>query len=196
MRRLIARNGHQINLDPGKVNRERLLGALCLVESTGWKNRQPNFEPAYYVGGRYFNAELFNLSQRAADPKLRDAMGRLTASSFGPFHVMYPVAVELGFDGFPLDLQDPRVNIEFAIRYINRRIVPKIKVEPDTPEGWVIKVADGYNSGSPNDNRVPEKYIAKVLSAYDRSDLFDQLVTLPDYMAPERQHYPRMSRDG
>ena len=79
MRRLIARNGHHLDLDPGKVNRERLLGALCFVESTGWKNRQPNFEPAYYIGGGYCDDEQINRCMVGADPKLKDAMGRLTA---------------------------------------------------------------------------------------------------------------------
>ena len=182
MRVLIAENAGKLHLDPGDVNRERLLAALCMKETRGWQNRQPNFEPAYYKGGAYFNAERFNRVGLLADPILKDFMGLLSACSFGPFQMMYPVACELGFTEFPLELADPRINIEFAIRYINARCIPFVTAKK--AEDIVAQVADGYNSGNPVDRRVPQIYIDEVLAYYRQADLFDHLQTLRGYYRP------------
>jgi len=183
MRTLIAENSWRLAFpEPCPVNRDRLLAALCMQESNGGRNRQPNWEPSFSKGGAYFSESLHARTVAHADPVLRDLLGLLAASSFGPFQVMYPVACELGFSGLPWELADPRINILFAIRYINVRCIPKLRARDEM--GLVEQVADGYNSGNPVDRRVPRVYIDSVMSHYRRADLFGHLEDLRGYYRP------------
>ena len=179
MRHLIESRAEELAIPAGMVDKARVLGAICKIESAGWNNRQPNFEPAYYVGGRYFNLKTFKKAIRHCDPVLLPTMGALAASSFGPFQLMYGVALELGFQGTAIELADPRTNLEFCIRYINVRCVPKITAQDE--QDWVTRVADGYNTGNPRDRIHNEAYEREVCNAYESDDLWDEFARLPVY---------------
>jgi hypothetical protein len=161
-----------LELDPTRVDRERLLGALAVVESAGGRNWQPNFEPAFWRDGRYWNAHLAELQNRwgqGADPEMRPWCEKAVACSWGPWQVLYVVAEELGYDGPPWGLTAPAVCLEYAIRLINRRIAPKVLA--DTPHGIVVQVAGRYNAGGNWQSPVAAAYIKKVLRWYDEPDL-------------------------
>ena len=179
MQELIGSYAKTLKVDREIVAPGRVLAAICVVETNGWKNRQPNFENAYYVGGRYYSAKAFIQATNKSDPVLRLAMGALMACSFGPFQIMYTTACELGFEGSPMELHDPKTNLLMAIRYINKRVLAKMdeKTERDT----VIRIADGYNTGSPRDRIRNYDYEYKVWAAYKDDDLYDKLVVLPNY---------------
>ena len=183
MHALIVLRAGDLHSLPAKVDPERLMASLAMVESDGWKNKQPNFEPAFYAGGRYFNHHLHAEAMHRADPVLESSMGKLAASSMGPFQVMYPVAVELGFEGSPLELIDPRVNIEFAIRYLLKRVIPKLPAPDGTEEQIVKDVGDGYNTGNPRDSIENPHYERRLLNYYRSDDLYERLAVLPTYQS-------------
>ena len=184
MRRLIARYGSSIDADSNKLDRERLLGAIAMVESAGGRNWQPNFEPAFYIGGAYWNdhlAELVNKWQLQADQVLKEACGRLVAASFGPWQVLYVTAEELGYSGPPWGLGHPSVCLTYAIKLINKRILPKCTAEDE--KGLVAQIADGYNSGHPTKGVPPADYITKVWRFYQDAQLMTvHLDVLPGYL--------------
>lgn len=180
MKRLIALNAGALNIGRPEVDPCRLLAAIAMVESHGGHDKRANYERAFDVHGRYFNEELTNKWTAGADPMLKLPMRYMVASSFGPWQIMFPVACELGFEGSPFELADPRTNLVWAIRYINRRCLPRMTAE--TEDGRVGQVASIYNSG-----RLPEKgraipYISKVIRHYRDPDLYGHLAALgPDY---------------
>jgi hypothetical protein len=180
MKLLIARQAGELTIPGDKVDKCRLLGALAMVESGGGHNWQPNFEPAFYVGGRYWNdylAELVNRWGQGADPEMKPWCEKAVACSWGPWQILYVTAEELGYDGPPWGLTAPAVCLEYAIRLLNRRVIPKVQAE--TEHGFVAQIADGYNTGNPRDGNVPTRYITKVLRWYDNpADMLPRLVSL------------------
>jgi hypothetical protein len=198
VRQLIHHNAWRLKIGREQLNRERLLAALCRQESTGWKDRRPNFEPAFYLRGKFANLELINRWQTGVEPALYEAIGLLVASSLGPWQIMFPVAVELGFTGHPCELADPAVNIEFAIRYVNQRCLAKgLKDQAaggdETGDGQVTEddlvkqIADAFNSGTHLDRWKPEAYMDQVLAYYHSPTLFADLAELPDWYPRKRQ---------
>lgn len=180
MRQLIEARAGALALPEKVVNRARLLGALCSVETDGWNNRQPNFEFGYWIGGKYFDLEAHKKAIDRADPVLLPTMSALTACSVGPFQVMYRTARELGFTGTVLELADPRTNIEFAIRYLNLRAVAKMPGD-HTEQEWVQGCADAYNTGNPRDINHNAEYESHVWAQYQRPDLWVGFAELPEY---------------
>jgi len=198
VRHLIHHNAWRLKLNREQLNRERLLAALCMQESTGWKDRRPNYEPAFYLGGKFANAPLVNHWQTGVEDALHEAIGKLVASSFGPWQLMFPVAVELGFSGHPFELADPYVNIEYAIRYINTRCLDKglkgLAAGGDetgdgavTEDDLVLQIADAFNSGTHLDRFKPVDYMKRVLAHYKSPTLFEDLAVLPDWYPRRRQ---------
>lgn len=195
MRQLIHHNAWRLRIGRDELNRERLLAALCREESTGWKDKRPNFEPAFYFKGRYGKPEIINRWQVGVEPILKEAVGLLAASSIGPWQIMYPVAVELGFEGAPWELADPYVNLEFAIRYINERCLKRgLKLDASGDEDkdqdvdefdLVMQIADAFNSGTHLDRWKPESYMQDVVGYYQSPTLMEDLAILPDW-------YPRL----
>lgn len=199
MRQLISHNAWRLQIHRDALNRERLLAALCRQESTGWKDRRPNFEPAFYLGGRFGKTEIISRWQTGVEAELRESIGKLAASSFGPWQLMYPVAVELGFDGHPFELADPLTNCLFAIRYINERCLAKgLKdlaaggdedADGDVDElDRVAQIADAFNSGTHLDRWKPHTYMDEVVRFYQDPYLMEDLAILPAW-------YPRSARD-
>jgi len=180
MKQLIASRAGALQVPAHVVDGARLLGAICAVETEGWLNRQPNFEFGYWAGGQYFDLEVHKRAIERADPVLVPTMSVLTACSVGPFQIMYRTALELGFKGSVLELADPRVNVEFAIRYLNVRAIAKMPGD-HSEEEWVRGCADAYNTGNPRDNRRNLDYEGEAIEAYRSPTLWDSFGKLPDY---------------
>jgi len=132
---------------------ERMLLALVDVESARGRFAIPRHEKSFDTGGRWFNKEL---SRR---------WGAWSACSYSSFQIMYPVAVELGFDPerSPADLNDDDIAIHWAIEYIRRRILGRGAKS-------VRDFADAYNSGSHRDDFVPVAYCDKFVKAYNEAE--------------------------
>lgn len=152
--KLIMAWAGKLNLPPG-IDGVSLLRALAMKESTYGANTRPRREKAYLPGGRYFNEDQ---AKRYAQH------GRAAACSYGSFQILYPTACELGFSGVPSQLGDDRVGIVWAVELLNRRILKRDKAQT------VEQIADGYNSGTHRDGRVPGSYIQEVKKYYDYYD--------------------------
>jgi hypothetical protein len=128
---------------------ERLLLALVDVESASGRFAIPRHEASFDYGGRWYNKDLAR------------RWGAWAACSYSSFQIMYPVAVELGFDPerSPGDLNDDDIAVHWAIAYINRRIL-------DKGAKTIKDFADAYNSGSHRDAFVPTAYCDKFAKAY------------------------------
>jgi len=124
-----------------------LLCAIAEVESAFGKYNLPKHENSYDHGGRWFNRLLWT------------KWGAWAACSYSSFQIMFPVAVELGFTGSPMELADDRVAIDWVIKYIEKRILRYMPTRID-------QIADAYNSGSFRDYIIPYDYINKFLPAY------------------------------
>lgn len=128
---------------------EKVLLALVAMESAGGRRAVPRHEKSYDRGGKWFNADLARL------------WGSWAACSYSSFQIMYPVAVELGFDPqrSPGDLHDDEVAIHWVLAYIQKRIIDKGATS-------VRDFADAYNSGSHRDSFVPVAYVNGFVKAY------------------------------
>ena len=181
MNRCIERHADDLIL-PTTVDKRRLLAALAVVESGGGKNLQPNFEPAFWIGGKFWNPTLAEYCARwesRSDLEMRPWCGKAIACSWGPWQILYVTAAELGYQGPPWALTDPDVCLSWAVRLINRRIAPKILSYLSDIE-VVSMVGDGYNSGSATDKFIPVDYCKKLLAAYSDKDVAGKLVFLGD----------------
>jgi len=182
MRALIEKYAPTLDLKDEEVDRSRLLAALCLAESNGGRNWQPNYEPAFFIGGRYWNdrlAELVNYWGQGADPVMRPWCEQAVACSWGPFQILYITAVELKYDGPPWGLTDPATCLRYAVRLINKRIIPKLV--HDTPFSLLAQIAGRYNAGGNWKGLAAKQYIAKVTAHYTSAiSPLHKLVTLPD----------------
>lgn len=147
LRKLVLLHGAALSIKAPWANGVALLAALAEAESWFGVYNIPKYEPAYDSGGRYF------------DHKLWMKWGSWAACSYSSWQIMYPVAIELGFDGRPQDLWDDETAIHWVMEYIDRRI---LKRGCNTVEQF----ADAYNSGSFKDRNVPELYIEKFVGHY------------------------------
>lgn len=152
LRQLIQKHASKLNLQNSNVDPAVLLAALAFCESSFGKNTTPRVEPAYLPGGRYFQAKHVQQAYKK--------YGQAAAASYGPWQVLYITALELGFTGSPQELAEPETNLEYAIKYINQRILRR-------GAKTVAQIADGYNSGNFNDSNVPHSYIRKLVRAYN-----------------------------
>jgi hypothetical protein len=133
----------------------RVLGALAEVESSFALCNRPRHERAFDFGGRYANEELCK------------RWGAWAACSYSSFQIMFPVAVELGFDPkrSPVDLWDDEIAIHFVVEYIRKRILARgiTKIE---------NLASVYNTGMPCDlHAVRPIYVDRFLKAYDAVEI-------------------------
>lgn len=151
---------HGVSLDGcvaaphGPVNGAVLLWALAGIESDyGRLSDFARHETAYMPGGTYYR----HSTQLRA---LWERYGVLAACSLGPFQIMLPTAVEMGYDGPPHGLLEPFTAAEIAARLILKRHVRQRGAK------LLAEVFDAYNSGTHRDAIVPEKYIKKGLAAY------------------------------
>lgn len=151
---LIASHYKKLNQPRFELNRRALLMAIAANESSMGVDVFPRLEPAYDLGGYYFKRSYLLRKQY-------ERFGDQVARSYGPFQVMYLVAVELGFntDRAPAELADFETNLEMAIKYLNRRAIPHADKIED--------LFDAYNSGSSRDANVPEHYIQMGMGRYE-----------------------------
>lgn len=132
---------------------QRILWSLAEVESSLGKRAEfSRVERSYLPGGKYYNQELYY------------RYGAAACSSWGVWQVMYPTAVEQGYDGTPWGLLDVYANCICAIRYLNTRAFTQT-----SPAMTIEEVADAYNSGTHRDEIRPYEYIAKLRQAYNNS---------------------------
>ena len=150
----IATEGMALTLDLENIawtqrDGTALLRAIADVESSYGANSTPRHESAYCRGGRYHRDVLTKLHGCAAH------------CSYGPWQVMYPTAVELGFEGTPAELANPETNCLYAVRYLNARAAGAETIE---------HVARAYNGGNIHATAVPYSYLAKLLTAYRKRE--------------------------
>lgn len=131
-------------------DKAKVLWAFAGIESNFGQRMTPNQEDGYDWGGCYANKRLLV------------RWGSWAACSYGAFQIMYPVALELGFKGSPLDLCVPSANIDIAIKYLNNRVIG----HPIHPAKKITDLPDAYNSGNHFDRNVPEAYIKKWVKCY------------------------------
>lgn len=141
LKRIILAHAPSIQPRIPWANAVALLGALAENESSFGANAIPKYEKQFDYGGRFYARELCK------------KWGAWAACSYGSFQIMYPVAVELGFDPnrSPAELWDDEVGIHWVIEYINRRII-------DRGAASLRDFAAAYNGGNPKawNNQVAE----------------------------------------
>lgn len=152
LRRLVKEQAAKLELQDDEIDPEVLLAAILFCESNMGKNTTPRVEKAYLPGGRYFKADHVQAAYQE--------YGEAAAASYGPWQVLYITALELGFSGSPKELEEPAVNLSFAIKVINQRALRR-------GARTVAQIADAYNSGSHRDRFVPTGYIKKLIRAYN-----------------------------
>jgi len=139
-----------------------VVGAVLLWALTGNESdygRQFEYarhESGYMPGGTYYRKS----SQQRA---LWHRYGILAACSLGPWQILLPTAVEMGYDGPPHGLLEPSVAVVPVSRLILRRYV---RAHGATT---LRDILDAYNSGNHFDQIKPAKYIRDGLDAYRRT---------------------------
>lgn len=128
-------------LDPDVVE------AVIRVESGG-KADAFRFEPAFYE--RYLKGKAAYAGQEP----------RRVSSSYGLMQVMYPVALERGYQGEPEGLFVPRTAIEYGCRQLAHLL--------EWSHGNVHAALAAYNGGMSKNDKPPYRnatYVAKVMAA-------------------------------
>ncbi len=157
MKALCREWGPRLLLRSGEANGTAVLWALFQREHYDPHNSVPRLEKAYCPGGRYFTPN---------QDRLWTIYGPAAAKSYSNFQILYPVAVELGFTGPPVTLEDDAVAIEYVVRLLNRRLIPLSRKDDGKVKAG--ELFDAYNSGNPRDVRTPEvqAYVADALMHY------------------------------
>lgn len=132
---------------PSAIDPLALVGAFAEVESAFGEFALPRHEPAYDRGGKYFSRDLWR------------QWGSWAACSYGSWQIMYPVAVELGFSGSPMDLWDDLVGVHWMVEYVKQRAFNRGATA-------LSEIADCYNTGSFRDAMFPNVYVNKFHLAY------------------------------
>ena len=111
---------------------EAIANAVKQVESSGGTNVGPRYEPGFQR--RY-------LQGKPRWEALAKQYGwQAVSSSYGPWQIMYPVAVELGFTGSPQQLADPAVNRQYFDK--------KFLKDYQATKGSLTKTLLRYNGGA------------------------------------------------
>lgn len=152
--KMVNEKAHLLKL-PFAHDPKKLLLAFAEIESSvGQFNFR--YEPAYGLNGLYFRRSQILR-------KKYDEYGPLVAMSYGPWQIMYIVAVEAGFAGHPLELASGFVSLPYVIEKMNR----------DAKRGGtsVQLLASCYNGGNSSAlfrTEAVQKYCNKLEAAYDR----------------------------
>lgn len=151
---------HAINIFAPFIKKEgidskKLLWAIAGAESHWGNYLKKRVEHRYAPGGKYYLRS--KRIQKAYELYEIDA-----CASVGIWQIMYPTAMELGFEGSPDELhKDIKLNCEYATKYILGRCSKCTTVQ---------QIADAYNSGNAFDRNIPETYINKVCKYYAATD--------------------------
>lgn len=147
LKQIILKHGPLLTKKASWLDGVAALGALAEIESSFGEFNIPKYERAYDVTGKYFNRELWL------------KWGAWAACSYSSWQIMYPVTVELGFSGTPIQLMDDEIAVLWVLEYIDKRILAR-------GCNNLKHFADAYNSGSFRDANIPETYINRFLGAY------------------------------
>lgn len=147
--------GLMFNAKP--VEGQRLLLAIAKVESSLGYWNVPRYEPGYGPGGYYYKK-----AEHVRD--LYNIWGAMAACSWSSWQLMYITAWELGYRATPLDLWHDDDACAWVVEFINRRILAR---KPQS----LAEVADAYNSGSFGDSNRPQRYIRKLIRAYEEVEV-------------------------
>ena len=124
------------------IDGARLLWAIAGNESTFGDNCKPRHEPAYDVGGVYYN-------RSSAVQATVKRWGPAAACSYGPWQVLL-----VNTQCSPEELgSDPTKACEAAVHYISTFVLGFRKART------LAQILDTYNSGNWRDANVPLKYI-------------------------------------
>jgi hypothetical protein len=140
---------------PPTLNPEAILWAIYNCEKYSPGNTVPRYEEIYAPGGYYYE-------HSAHVREAYDKWGRPAACSYSNFQIMYIAALELGYTGPPLALDEDSIALPYVIKYIQNRVL-------DTGATTPAEVADAYNSGSFKDSLKPLGYIKRFQYFYDRA---------------------------
>lgn len=128
---------------------ECILRAIAMNESAYGTYNVPKYEKAYDLGGVYGSKELWR------------KYGAWAACSYSSWQIMYPTALELGFNGSPADLWRDGTAIYYVVELILRRSIRKGAKS-------IQDIFDAYNSGSFRDNIIPQEYIDRGVKNYKK----------------------------
>jgi len=133
---------------------ENLLAAIIVIES-GVNQFACRYEPNwnYYLSAKEYALKVGS----TLDTELI-----MQATSFGYVQIMGTVARELGFEGWLPELFDPKLNIFYGAKKLDKLFERFHKVE---------EVIAAYNAGTPKrgpqDLFINQPYVDKVLTAYE-----------------------------
>jgi hypothetical protein len=146
-----------------------LLLAIRRVESADGRDCVPRVEPAYLPKGfvcycqhgvvRGTGACFTSVAEARWHRWQKGDQHVGTAASWGPWHILYHTAADLGFAGAPHELSDRNRSLDYVRRFLHRATTRGART--------VAEFADAYNSGSHRDQIVPASYIERVEDAYD-----------------------------
>lgn len=133
-------------------NLSKLLWALNMVEGSGKDKVKNRHEPGFYR--RYLRGKK-EWSERE-----KQFGAEAIASSYGPWQIMYPTAVQYGFKGKPADLADPKVSLPYVQKHL-ARLEKKFG-------GNIEKIVSAYNAGEGGVGTNPD-YTEKALKFYKQA---------------------------
>lgn len=133
-------------------NLTKLLWALNMVEGSGQKKVKSRHEPNFY--NKYLKGK------KAWTEHEKKYGAEAIASSYGPWQIMYPTAVQLGYKGTPSALADAKVSLPLVQKMVGN-LSKKFG-------GDLEKVFSAYNAGEGGVGTNPE-YVKKALENYKRA---------------------------
>lgn len=151
---------HSGELDASFItNKPAFLFALSGIESAYGEDNYPKYEPGYGPGGIYFQR-----SRALKHYYYECGYGALASCSWGPWQIMFIVAVENDYKGHPAELHNAMVSAPYVVNHLNHLI----KGGADTIE----KLVAAYNAGLgclKNNALWPKKYVSEFLECFSAS---------------------------
>lgn len=145
------------------VDKQVMLGAFSLNESSGGYNNKPKFEAIYAPGGKYHKGQ---------QKELYDIYGSAACCSYSSFQLMFICFYEMGFHPTPDDAGNDEYAVPVIIKFFNNRVLKGTL-------NFLDQAGDAYNSGNTKDNNVPHEYIKRLTKHYHMcwdSGLFEPTV--------------------
>jgi soluble lytic murein transglycosylase-like protein len=123
-----------------------LLSAQVLVESSG--------DPFAFR----FEKQFFDTYVRDKSAAKAVRFGPLAACSYGPLQILLEVACELGFTGYPEELFNPAIGVDWGAKYLASLLA--------WAKGDYAQAFAAYNGGKVGNNKVPlrnQAYVDRVM---------------------------------
>lgn len=126
---------------------DRLLVQAVVEQESSYNPKAYRYEPYFFR------------TYLATRPEYQDQDPVRVSASYGLMQVMYPTAVDLGYDGEPEGLYSPSPGLEFGCRYL-RKMLDRFH-RSDTP---VLDALAAYNGGPGGVTKaIPRDYARRVL---------------------------------